>query len=267
MFLRCLRHLDGLVGDGCETIQKMATQTTHSSVRLGVAMKIMLLRLRVSNAYLLVGRRPILVDTGTAKDTETIRSNLRAHNVEFSDLALIIHTHVHSDHMGSTAEILSEARCPIAYHPADQEIVDRSHNGQLKGVGLRGKIMSRFFSQTTFDSVNANIQLDDGMSLNDYGADATVIETPGHTAGSISIVTRDGDAIIGDVMMGGYMGGTFLPQRPNFHYFADDVQQTMTSLDNILARSTGKLYVGHGGPLNRDSVAAWRNRKQSAQQS
>jgi glyoxylase-like metal-dependent hydrolase (beta-lactamase superfamily II) len=121
--------------------------------------------------------------------------------------------------------------------------------------------MSRFFSKASFDSVNADVRIHDDMALDEYGADVRVFETPGHTPGSVSIVTPAGDAIIGDVIMGGYMGGIILPGRPNFHYFADNVEEAMMSLDKILARTSGNLYVGHGGPLVHDSVVAWRKRK------
>jgi glyoxylase-like metal-dependent hydrolase (beta-lactamase superfamily II) len=166
--------------------------------------------------------------------------------------------------MGSTAEIVAEARCPIAYHPDDQKIVDRSHNGLLNGIGVRGRIMSRFFSNAKFDSINADIQMHDGMALADYGCNATVVATPGHTPGSISIVTPEGDAIIGDVIMGGYIGGNVWSTRPNYHYFADDIEQAMKSLDTLLSRTNRTLYVGHGGPLLQKSVLAWRTRQRTA---
>ena len=229
-------------------------------------MKIHLLKLRFSNAYLLASDRPILIDTGTANDAERIRSKLRSINVEFRDLALIVHTHVHSDHMGSTAEIAAEANCPIAYHPADQAIVDRSHNGVLNGVGLRGKVMSRIFSNAKFDAVTADVPLHGGMTLADYGCDVTVVETPGHTLGSISFVTSDGDAIIGDVIMGGYVGGSVWATRPNYHYFADDVEEAMKSLDILLSHTKRTMYVGHGGPLAWKAVYDWRKRQIDAKQ-
>ncbi len=223
-------------------------------------MRIHHLRLRFSNAYLLVGARPILVDTGSPNETKAIWAQLRQYNVNFSDLALIIHTHVHSDHMGSTAEIVAEAKCPIAYHPADQPIVTRSHNGRLKGIGMRGWIMSRIFSDAKFEAANADFQLHEDMSLEPFGCDASVLETPGHTHGSISIVTAKGDAIVGDVLMGGFAGGNLLPTKPNYHYFAEDVDQTLRSIDKILARASGSLFVGHGGPLTHRAVTSWRNR-------
>ncbi len=227
-------------------------------------MKIHQLKLRVSNAYLILADSPILVDTGSPGECETIRSRLRELDIEFSDLSLIVHTHVHSDHMGSTAKIVTEAKCPIAYHPADQPIVDRSNNGRLTGIGLRGQIMSRVFSDKEFESVNADINLRDSMSLNDYGANAVVVATPGHTPGSISIVTREGDAIIGDVIMGGYMGGLVMPKKPNFHYFAHDFAESMSSLDLVLSRTSRALYVGHGGPLEHATVYRWRSQHKNS---
>lgn len=232
-------------------------------VRLREAiLKIRQIKLRLSNAYLILGDRPVLVDTGSPNETEATRVQLRRSNVEFSDLALILHTHVHSDHMGSTAEIMAEASCPVAYHPLDQPIVDQSHNGVLKGVGLRGKVMARFFSNSRFDAVTANLRLFDGMSLSEFGINATVVATAGHTPGSVSVLLPSGNAIIGDLLMGVIMGGALLLSRPNFHYFTDDIERAMESIDLILSRASRDLYVGHGGPLSHAAVKAWRLQNQ-----
>jgi glyoxylase-like metal-dependent hydrolase (beta-lactamase superfamily II) len=42
--------------------------------------------------------------------------------------------------------------------------------------------------------------------------------TPGHTKGSISLEFDNDGAIIGDIVMGGYMGGQFLAHLPDYHY-------------------------------------------------
>ena len=67
-----------------------------------------------------------------------------------------------------------------------------------------------------------------------------------------------GDAIIGDVIMGGYAGGAIRPTQPNFHYFADDLPTAMTSLDRILDVTSGRLFPGHGGPVGHAAVCGWR---------
>lgn len=173
---------------------------------------------------------------------------------------MIVHTHVHSDHMGSTAEIAREAKCPVAYHSADQAIVDRATNGILKGVGLRGKIMARVFSHSAFHAVNADFYLEHDMRLSHFGCDVRIVATPGLTPGSISIITDDGHVIIGDVIMGGYLGGLLFPNSPNYHYFADDISQAMASLDLILSQTHRTLYVGHGDPIPHARALAWRTR-------
>jgi glyoxylase-like metal-dependent hydrolase (beta-lactamase superfamily II) len=216
------------------------------------------LRLRYSNAYLVVGARPILVDTGSRGDTARIVAGCAAVGVTIRDLALIVHTHVHSDHFGNTAELATEAGCPVAYHPGDQPLAAQGNNGALRGVGLRGRILARLLQHLPFHTRAGDVDAEDGMRLDEFGVAASVLHTPGHTPGSISVILDSGDAIIGDVIMGGYAGGAIRPTKPNFHYFADDLPLAMTSLDHILARVSGRLYVGHGGPLQHRAVMRWR---------
>jgi glyoxylase-like metal-dependent hydrolase (beta-lactamase superfamily II) len=216
------------------------------------------LRLRYSNAYLVVGARPILVDTGSRGDAARIVAGCAAAGVSIRDLALILHTHVHSDHFGNTADLATEARCPVAYHPGDRPLAVRGNNGPLRGVGLRGRILARLLHHRPFRTRAVDVDAEDGMRLDEFGVAASVLHTPGHTPGSISVVLDSGDAIIGDVIMGGYAGGAIRPTKPNFHYFAEDLPLAMTSLDRILARVSGRLYVGHGGPLQHRAVMRWR---------
>jgi glyoxylase-like metal-dependent hydrolase (beta-lactamase superfamily II) len=218
------------------------------------------LRLRYSNAYLVVGERPILVDTGSRGDAPKLVAGCAAAGVKIRDLALILHTHVHSDHFGNTAELAAEAGCPVAYHPGDRSLAIRGDNGPLRGVGLRGRILARLVNHLPFRTLAADIDAVDAMRLDEFGMAASVLHTPGHTPGSISVILDSGDAIIGDVIMGGYAGGAIRPSQPNFHYFADDLPAAMASLDRILAATYGRLFVGHGGPVSHEAVVTWRRR-------
>jgi hydroxyacylglutathione hydrolase len=216
------------------------------------------LRLRSSNAYLVVGGRPILVDTGSRGDAATIAAGCATAGVKIRDLALILHTHVHSDHFGNTAELATEAGCPVAYHPGDRPLAVRGDNGPLQGIALRGRILARLVSHLPFRTRAADVDAEDGMRLDEFGIAGSVLHTPGHTPGSISVVLDSGDAIVGDVIMGGYAGGAIWPTKPNFHYFAEDLPAAMASIDRILAAASGRLFVGHGGPLRHNEVRAWR---------
>lgn len=178
--------------------------------------------------------------------------------IDFGDLALILRTHIHSDHFGNTAGVAQRARCPVSYHLADQSLADRGDNGPLQGIGLRGRLLARLFGHLSFDPVAADVTAADGMRLDDFGVAGTVLHTPGHTAGSIALILDSGDAIVGDTLMGGYAGRAVFPTRPNFHSFADDLPAAMESLDKVLAATRGTLFVGHGGPLCHEDVARWR---------
>ena len=215
------------------------------------------LRLKFSNAYLILGERPILVDTGSRGDAPRIVAECAAAGVSITDLSLILHTHVHSDHFGNTAELATGAGCPVAYHGDDMPLALRGTNGPLRGVGLRGRILAPMLSRLSFRPWRADIDAEDGMRLDSFGVAASVLHTPGHTAGSISVILDSGDAIIGDLIMGGYAGGAILPTRPNFHYFAEDLPAAVRSLDRVLSTSSGRLLVGHGGPLEHHEVKRW----------
>ncbi|MFZ1396730.1 MAG: MBL fold metallo-hydrolase [Candidatus Promineifilaceae bacterium] len=211
--------------------------------------KITQIKLRLSNAFLVQGDSAILVDTGAPGEADKILAAIQAAGVDPKALALIVHTHGHGDHVGSTAVLQQKLGIPTATHPADQLLLDQGHNGRLPGIGLRGRVMSRFLSGSRFPQFVPDVALVGGMSLRPYGIDAQVWHTPGHTAGSISLIFTDGQAIIGDLLMGGYMGGNLLPQTPNFHYFAESLPQVRRSLARILAANPRTLFVGHGGPL------------------
>jgi glyoxylase-like metal-dependent hydrolase (beta-lactamase superfamily II) len=219
-----------------------------------------LLRLRFSNACLIVGQRPILIDTGSRGDQPRIAARCAAAGVAIRDLALLLHTHVHSDHFGNTSALAAEAGCPVAHHPGDASLATHGNNGPLQGIGLRGRILTPLLSHLPFPTRAADIDAEEGMRLDAFGIGGRVLHTPGHTPGSISVVLDSGDAILGDLLMGGYAGGAIRPTMPNFHYFAEDLPAAMTSIDRVLAATSGRLFVGHGGPLRHEDVARWRDR-------
>ena len=124
---------------------------------------------------------------------------------------------------------------------------------------MRGRLLAPLVSGVPFEPAAADISAREGMRLDEFGVTGAILHTPGHTAGSISLMLDSGDAIIGDTIMGGYMGGAVLASKPNHHYFAEDVPLAMASLDRVLAASSRRLFVGHGGPLRHAGVARWRS--------
>ncbi len=199
------------------------------------------------------GPKKMLVDTGSPGEGKKIIHELKKRGVELADLSLILHTHGHSDHCGSTAELIRYHKIPTAIHTGDRAMIENGKNGTIKTRGLFAKILKPIVD-VPFPAFQADIFLDDYSNLSEFGINAKVHSTKGHTQGSISLVFDNNEAIIGDLLMGGYVGGAFFPHLPDYHYFIDDIEEVHRSIQKIVEFTSDKFYVGHGGPLTRARI-------------
>ncbi len=211
-------------------------------------------RLGISNAYLLYDLGAVLVDTGSPGEGGRMRSLLAGQGVALEDLTLILHTHGHWDHCGSTKELSQWTAAPKAVHHADAEMMLHGHNGDLRPTGWSGRLLKPFLDRP-FPGVEADILLQDEIDLSSFGVNACIVATPGHTAGSISVLTGGGEAIVGDLVMGGLLGGKLFPSFPTWHYFAQDMNMVRASIAKLLDLGVTRILPGHGGPLKPADVA------------
>jgi glyoxylase-like metal-dependent hydrolase (beta-lactamase superfamily II) len=211
------------------------------------------IKLKISNCFLIESDKKILVDTGSPGEGKKIIGELKKLEVDLSDISLILHTHGHSDHCGSTVELIRYHKIPTAIHSGDRAMIENGKNGKIKTRGLFAKILKPIVD-VPFPAFKADIFLDDYSNLLEFGINAKAYSTKGHTQGSISLVFDNNEAIIGDLLMGGYMGGTFFPHLPDYHYFIDNLNDVHQSIQKILEFESDKFYVGHGGPLTRARI-------------
>lgn len=212
------------------------------------------IRLGISNIFLVQEEKTILVDTGNPGELDKILAAMNKEGVEPTDLSLILQTHGHADHAGNTLALQKLSQAPVVIHTADAAMMKRGQNGPLKTTSFGAKII-RMFIHNDFDGVDADVLIEsEDFDLAPYGVNGRIIFTPGHTPGSIALMTGDREVIAGDIMMGGIMGGSFLSSRPGYHYFADDLAEVRRSIQKLLRHSPSKIYVGHGGPLDPAAV-------------
>lgn len=216
-------------------------------------MEIIKIKLSLSNAYLVKDKKSILVDTGSHNESGRILAALEKAGVNQKDISLILHTHGHVDHAGSTAELKRRLGVPTAVHHADAFMLRTGTNGIVKPRNLEASLI-KFFVIKPFEPSAPDMILEHEMDLGDFGVDGRVIFTPGHTRGSLSVILGNREAIVGDIMMGGVMGGNLFGSRPNYHYFIDDLDALHSSIQKVLDCNPSKLYVGHGGPLSTGDV-------------
>ena len=196
----------------------------------------------------------ILVDTATTKHRESILAKCRAANVR-----LIVLTHGHYDHAQNAAYLAKELCVPVAMHPADLPLMADILSEPIAARSLLGKTMLAAITLSAHPSFGKwaarlqkneippfapDIELREGFSFEAYGVDATVIELPGHTRGSIGVAAEDG-LIAGDALM------NFVRPRKALHYI--DRAAMEASAARISAMGDILIYFGHGGPVkNRE---------------
>jgi glyoxylase-like metal-dependent hydrolase (beta-lactamase superfamily II) len=202
-----------------------------------------------SNAFLLMGTKPILVDSGSPGDLPAIKKNLQRIGIAPADIALLILTHAHFDHGGNVAAIREISGCQVAAHELEKPLMEMGKNAAMVPIHPLAKMLNPFMN-FRFSASKVDITLQDHFDLKPFGADAQIILTPGHTPGSVSVITAEGEAIVGDLIGGGPMLGMFNPAQPRYHYWASNMDDVNASLQKLFAREITKIHVGHGGPLD-----------------
>ena len=142
-------------------------------------------------SYLVYGDTITLIDTGVAgceKDIfEYIRSTIR----DPSEIALIILTHSHPDHIGAALAIQQVTGCSIAAHPAER--------AWIENVDLQNRERPvPGFATLVGGPVKVDHELVDGDTIEPdetRAGEMLVFHTPGHSEGSISLLLHSEGAL------------------------------------------------------------------------
>jgi len=148
-------------------------------------------------SYLIYGETITLIDTGVAGGEVQIFESIRSSGRNPSEIALIILTHSHPDHIGSARAIRQKTGCSIAAHPAER--------AWIEDVDLQNRERPvPGFVTLVGGPVNIDHELIDGDSIEPdetREGEMQVFSTPGHSAGSISLFLHNEGALFsGDVI-------------------------------------------------------------------
>lgn len=196
----------------------------------------------ISNCYLLLGERAVLVDAGAPGDLQRIQSALKRHGLGAKDLALILLTHGHSEHAGCAAELRRRTGAQIALHAGDVELVRSGRNGVLAAQDALGRLVRPFIDEP-FEAFEPDLIFRDGIDLAAYGIRGHVLATPGHTSGSVSVVLDSGEALIGDVLRGSMLW----PNRARPAFFCNDPDLNSRSLVRLAREGLLRCHPGQFG--------------------
>jgi hydroxyacylglutathione hydrolase len=141
----------------------------------------------------------------------------------------IIVTHAHIDHIGGAQKLKALTGAPVYMNFNDQELYDHiDQQAQWLGVSTPEK--------TTID-VNAR----EGESIQLGAAEFQVLETPGHTQGSVSIwIPAENKLVAGDTLFMDSIGRTDLPGG-NSRQILRSIHDKLLPLDDAVV-----VIPGHG---------------------
>ncbi len=188
----------------------------------------------------------LLVDTGYANKRTELEKQLENAGCKPGNLKLIVLTHGDSDHADNASYVRERFGAQIAMHKNDLEMVERgdmSWNRKAKPdkVSFFFKVVSLLVKPGKFESFIPDFFIDEGFELSKYGFEASVIHLPGHSKGSIGILTKDGNLICGDLI---YNLG-----KPGFPFYSDDLTDFNTSIEKLKNLTINTVYPGHGKPF------------------
>ncbi len=217
-----------------------------------MAQAILTITLAAVNSYLLTaGDGFVLIDTGKPEKRVELEARLARAGCAPGALKLIVLTHGDYDHAGNAAYLRDRYGTRIALHRDEAGKVERADwSWNMKPrpdkFGLPFRLVSLFVKPGPFDTFAPDVYVEDEQDLSEYDLDAMVVYLPGHTRGSIGVLTNDGDLFCGDLLDG--MG------RPSLEFFIDDMAAARASLARLRRLEVGTVYPGHGRPFSLDEV-------------
>jgi len=196
----------------------------------------------------------ILVDTGCSNKRTGLANELESTGCQPGNLKLIILTHGDFDHVGNAAYLRKKFGAKIAMHHDDSGMVERGDIFWNRKnpiflirilVNMITPALFRFGKSKRF---KPDFYIEDGYDFSEYGLDAKALHIPGHSKGSIGILTVGGDLIGGDLLINRGKQG-----EPGLNSIIDDSAAANASVENLKSLKIGTVYPGHGKPFPMES--------------
>lgn len=226
----------------------------HSAAAQLPPPSIITIKLSVSNVHLVRGSRPVLIDAGSKDDLPALSAALTANGIAWKDLSAIIVTHAHSDHAGLAAELQRLSGAPLLLGRGDVTMAAAGHNDDLKPTNFTARVLKKFLIDPSYPAFKPDVVVDGDIDLRPSGVHGVARSKPGHTPGSLVVLLEGGKTFVGDMMLGGWLGGTLFPTHAGEHYFHADLARNRANIVELLRGPTETFYLGHGGPVTRQSV-------------
>jgi len=195
----------------------------------------------VGNCYLLETEQGfVLIDSGSKSARGKLEQELTDAGCTPENLHLVILTHGDFDHTGNCVYLREKYNVKIAMHSDDVVMVESGDmfRNRKSGNRIMKKLVNTLFGITKF---TPDFTIDEGYDLSDYGLKVEILHIPGHSRGSIGILTDNHDLFCGDLLTN--------MKRPEPNSLFDDLDGLNLSIDRLRHLEINMVYPGHGQPF------------------
>jgi glyoxylase-like metal-dependent hydrolase (beta-lactamase superfamily II) len=210
-------------------------------------------KLGVVNCYLVeTDTGYILIDTGGSNSRAELEKELESAGCKPGDLKLIVITHGDFDHTGNAAYLCKKFGAKIAMHDDDSGMLEHGDmfwNRKKPNILVKMMLplLPIFFGFGKSERCTPDLYIEDGYALSEYGFDAQVLHIPGHSKGSIGILTAGGDLFCGDLFDN--------TKEPVLNAIMDDLAAANASVERLKSLEINTVYPGHGEPFPMELFA------------
>jgi glyoxylase-like metal-dependent hydrolase (beta-lactamase superfamily II) len=233
----------------------------------GALARVKTIRSGISNIHIIESHGSVVVvDAGSCSmGHRRLARALRRLGHHPSSVRLLVLTHVHYDHVKAAAAMAELCECPVAVHAAEAPRLAAGLMVVPPGVFGWARVASRL-AHTPLGRfllpkimghrpLQAEVVVQDTLRLEPYGLAGSLVSTPGHSPGSISLVLDSGQAMVGDLVFNAYPFGL----SPILPPFAHDLPGLLRSWRRLLDSGVSLIYPGHGRALTAEILErAWR---------
>ncbi|MQY18332.1 MBL fold metallo-hydrolase [Nocardia macrotermitis] len=204
-----------------------------------------------------------VIDAGYPGDTDDVLKSVREIGHQFDDIAAVLLTHAHLDHIGAIPTLVERFEVPIYTGPEEVRHAKRKYLQQISPAQMAARLLDargrRWLAQTLrvvgrhLDVTIPTATTADEATLAALPGGIVAIPTPGHTDGHTAyLLPSEGVLFSGDTLITGHLlsAHTGLQLLPTF--FNHNESGTRASAAALAAQPAHTLVPGHGSPVEYD---------------
>jgi hydroxyacylglutathione hydrolase len=190
----------------------------------------------------------ILFDTSSQRYRRKLFTNLRKLNI--TGIHSLVLSHSHFDHAGNAAAIRESFGAKIILHEKERRYLEDGKNPPISGTMLLSRLLVKWAGEKsarwmTYKPCTPDLVIREAQANPFPGQNISLLHTPGHSPGMLSMIIEEKIALTGDTLFGIFPWSAYPP-------FAEDPAELIRSWKILLDTGCNWFFPSHGRPVSRE---------------